>query len=131
MIPPSHGRCICAGGPVPGRRLPVALVPAHRRLNRHPGTARRVRPRPEPCFHSRQSAHGGNPVLSFDITHQLTDLLIAIEAAAHHHDDSVARHHDPVLPALAAVFINPPNPAPWLCAEPVPVPDHAWHTQPG
>jgi hypothetical protein len=62
-------------------------------------------------------------VLSFDITHQLTDLLIAIEAAAH--------HHDPVLPALAAVYLNPPNPAPRLHAEPVPVPDHAWHTQPG
>jgi hypothetical protein len=69
-------------------------------------------------------------VLSFDITHQLTDLLIAIEAAAHHHDP-VAHHHDPVPPALAAVFINPPNPAPRLHAEPVPVPDHAWHTQPG
>jgi len=47
-------------------------------------------------------------VLSFDITHQLTDLLIAIEAAAHHHD-SVAHHHDPLPPDLAAVFINPPN----------------------
>ncbi len=69
-------------------------------------------------------------MLSFDITHQLTDLLIAIEAAAHHHD-SVAHHHDPLLPALAAVLINPPNPAPWLRAEPVPVPDPAWHTQPG
>lgn len=61
-------------------------------------------------------------MLSFDITHRLTDLLIAIESTGHHH----AR----VRPALTVVLATPRGATPWLYTEPVPVPDHAWH-QPG
>ncbi len=62
-------------------------------------------------------------MLSFDITHRLTDLLIAIEAATH--------RHGPGLPALTVVLATPRGGTPWLYTEPVPVPDHAWHAQPG
>ena len=63
-------------------------------------------------------------MLSFDITHRLTDLLIAIESSTH--------FYGRVLPALTAVIVTPHHDdASWLDAEPVPVPDHAWHTHPG
>lgn len=62
-------------------------------------------------------------MLSFDTTHQLTDLLIAMEAAAH-------RHGGPQTPVLAAILIRPPDTGALLRAELVPVPGHAWHTQP-
>ena len=63
-------------------------------------------------------------MLSFGITHRLTDLLIAIESSTH--------FYGRVLPALTAVIVTPHhNDASWLDAEPVPVPDHAWHTHPG
>jgi hypothetical protein len=64
-------------------------------------------------------------VLSFDITHLLTDLLIAMQAAAHRPDR-------PQTPVLAVVLIRPPDTArPGLRAERVPIPGHAWYTQPG
>jgi hypothetical protein len=62
-------------------------------------------------------------VLSFDITHRLTDLLIAIETATH--------HHGPVLPGPTVVLAAPRGGTPWLYCERMPVPGHAWHTQPG
>ena len=63
-------------------------------------------------------------MLSFGITHRLTDLLIAIESSTH--------FYGRVLPALTAVIVTPHHDdASWLDAEPVPVPDHAWHTHPG
>jgi len=61
-------------------------------------------------------------VLSFDITHRLTDLLIAIEAATHRHGLG--------LPALTVVLTTPRGGMTWLYTEPVPVPEHAWR-QPG
>ena len=63
-------------------------------------------------------------MLSFGITHRLTDLLIAIESSTH--------FYGRVLPVLTAVIVTPHHDdASWLDAEPVPVPDHAWHTHPG
>jgi hypothetical protein len=61
-------------------------------------------------------------VLSFDITHRLTDLLVAIEAAIH--------RSGPALPALTVVLATPRGGTPLLYTEAVPVPDDAWH-QPG
>jgi hypothetical protein len=68
-------------------------------------------------------------VLSFDITHHLTDLLLGVEAVA---EAVTADHGAPTVPILVAIWDQPSTVrgVRQLRAAPLPVPSHAWQAHP-